>query len=124
MSEQPAELKSWLFSAIVESMPKTIAVYHEQAKSVSKPHLALNISKSDESHNDADHDGAPCKRPWTHQPKNPRLSLPSMNHPILDPLEGSTLYSWTSTAQGTLMRKNIPFNNKPLVLTSTPANPS
>ncbi|CAH2225405.1 Hypothetical predicted protein [Pelobates cultripes] len=67
MSEQQdtvsAELKSWLFSAIAESMPKAIAAYHEQAKPAPKPTTALNISDSEESH-DSDHDGAPRKRPW------------------------------------------------------------
>ncbi|CAH2250386.1 Hypothetical predicted protein [Pelobates cultripes] len=105
MSGQPdftvsAQLKSWLFSAIAEWMPKAIAAYHEQAKPVSKPHVALNISDYDESHNDSDHDGVLRKRPWKGNSapaskgkapaKNPRLSYSSMSHPILDPLEAST----------------------------------
>ncbi|CAH2327105.1 Hypothetical predicted protein [Pelobates cultripes] len=103
MSEQPdfavsAELKSWLFSAIAESMLKAIAAYHKQAKPVSKSNAALNVSDSEESHNDSDN--APRKRPWKGNSasagkgkapaKNPRLSLPSSSLPILDPLEGST----------------------------------
>ncbi|CAH2328229.1 Hypothetical predicted protein, partial [Pelobates cultripes] len=49
---------------MAESMPKAIAAYHEQAKPVSRPHVARNISNSEESHNDSDHEGAPHKCPW------------------------------------------------------------
>ncbi|CAH2275249.1 Hypothetical predicted protein [Pelobates cultripes] len=147
MSEQQdtvsAELKSWLFSAIAESMPKAIAAYHKQAKPAPKPTTALNISDSEESH-DSDHDGAPRKRPWKGNSvsagkgkapaKNARLSLPSSSLPLLDPLEGSTAHDlqvvdeycagYSDEEDESNTRYVKESYTKPFVVSPMPTNPS
>ncbi|CAH2285001.1 Hypothetical predicted protein [Pelobates cultripes] len=97
-----AELKTWLYNAIADSIPKALAAFQEHSKSARRAPV-VHLSDSEESKG-SDHDECPRKRPWKGNSasagkgkapaKAPRLSLsgtrddtPNYN---FDLLEGST----------------------------------
>ncbi|CAH2297022.1 Hypothetical predicted protein [Pelobates cultripes] len=98
----PEELKAWLYNAIADSIPKALAVFHDQSKSTSRAPI-VHLSDSEESKS-SEHEENPRKHPWKGDSatagkgkapaKTPRLSIPDTwdNNPNynLDPLEGST----------------------------------